>query len=115
MILGSRKNYAFINSSLKKWIYADLLLKPEETLLFRPVQIGGLGFVSVKHKATAFLIRTFLELSANSAYQSSQYLNSLYRFHILGEDVLCPPLPPYYPTNFFKTILEAKTEGKECR
>ena len=59
-------DYLSINSSIKKWIYADLLLKPEEILLFRPVQKGGLGLVSVKHKGTAFLIRMFLELAANS-------------------------------------------------
>ena len=87
---------ATINSSLKKWVYADLLLKPEEALLFRPVKCGVLGLTSVKLKATAFLIKTFLELAANPKYNQSQFLNSIYRVHILDEDIACPSLPPYY-------------------
>ena len=81
-------DFASINSSLKKWIYADLLIKPEEFLLFRPVNSGGLGLMSVKQKATAFLIRTFLELAANTKYIQSQYLSRIYRYHILGENIL---------------------------
>ena len=78
-------DFASINSFLKKWIYANLILKPEELLLFRPVKSGGLGLVSIKQKSTAFLIRTFMEVAANPEYQTSQYLNSLYQFYILEE------------------------------
>ena len=45
-----------INSSIKKWLYADLLLKPEELLLYRPTYFGGLGLTSVKLKSAAFLL-----------------------------------------------------------
>ena len=105
-------DFTAINTSIKKWLYADLLLKPEEIALFRPVSLGGLGLTSVKLKSTAFLIRTFLELAANPKYFQSQYLNLLYRVHILGEDISNPPLlPPYYNVTFFSTICQAKDSG----
>ena len=104
---------ATINSSLKKWLYADLLLKPEEDLLFRPTNCGGLGLMSVKLKASAFLVRTFLEMAVNSKYIQSQFLNSIYRVHILEEEISCPTLPPYYNTAFINMIKEAKNEGKD--
>ena len=106
-------DFASINSFLKKWIYANLILKPEELLLFRPVKSGGLGLVSIKQKSTAFLIRTFMEVAANPEYQTSQYLNSLYQFYILEEDFSRPSLPPYYSASFFNTIHEAKNEGND--
>ena len=56
-------DFSVINSSIKKWLYADLLLNPEEVILFRPVSLGGLGLTSVKLKSMAFLIKTFLELA----------------------------------------------------
>ena len=54
-----------INSSIKKLMYGNLLLKPEEMVLHRPVSAGGLGFISIKLKSLAYLLRTFLELSVN--------------------------------------------------
>ena len=102
-----------MNSSVKKWLYADLLLKPEELLLHRSVYHGGLGLSSIKWKSVAFLIRTFLELAANPKYLHSQYLNMLYRFHVLGENFVCPTLPPYYKGSFFEIICQAKNTGRD--
>ena len=53
---------AFINSTILKWLYADLLVTPEEIVLYRQVKNGGLGFVSVKYKSLAFQIKTFIIL-----------------------------------------------------
>ena len=69
--------------------------------------------MSGKHKSTAFLIRTFLELAASPRYLQSQFLNMLYKFPILGEDLLCPPNPPYYSTDFFDIIRDALNEGRD--
>lgn len=102
-----------INSSVKRWIYADQLLKPAEMVLHRPVHQGGLGLVSVKYKARASLLRTFIELAVNPEYITSIYLSSLYRVHVLGEDLACPPLPPYYDKNFFTTICQAAETGAD--
>ena len=82
-------------------------------ILYRPVHLGGLCLTSMKLKATAFLIRTFLELAANTQYLQSQYLNMLYRVYILGEDIDCPPLPPYYNDLLFSTICQAKSSGRD--
>ena len=104
-------DFAAINSNIKKWMYADLLLKPEEIVLFRSVWCGGLGLISVKHKSVAYLIKTFLELATNPNYIQSQFLSLLYRVHILQEDIYCPPTPPYYSNYFFDHILRAKNSG----
>ena len=48
-----------INSSVKSWLYADLLEKPSEPVMCRPASYGGLGVASVKFKAQTVLIRTF--------------------------------------------------------
>ena len=104
-------DFSSINSSLKRWIYSDLLLKPEELILFRPVKNGGLGLSSVKHKSLAFLIKTFLEMAMSSTFIKSQYLTMLFRSQILEEDILCPPLPPYFTASFFATIKKAKYAG----
>ena len=106
-------DFSAINSSLKKWLYADLLLKPEEIVLFRSMWSGGLGLVSVKHKSIAYLIKTFLELAVNPHYISSPYLSQLFRVHVLHEDLNCPPPPPYYSNQFFDYILQAKTTGRD--
>ena len=101
-------DFSSINSSLKRWIYADILLKPEEMILYRPVKCGGLGLASVKHKSLAFLIKTFLEMASNSNFIVSQYLSILFRSQIQGEEIPCPPLPSYYSESFFATIRKAK-------
>ena len=66
-------DFKSINSSIKQWLYADVLLKPEEFVLFQQVEDGGLGLTSVKHKALAMLIRNFINLAYNP-----KYLNSLF-------------------------------------
>ena len=100
-----------ILSSIKQWIYADLLFKPEEFILFKSTATGGLGLVSIKLKALACLIRTFLELSVNPHFLHSQYLSILFRVNILEEDMNCPKMPPYYDKEFFEIIRVALKSG----
>ena len=100
-----------INSSIKKWLYADLFFKPEELVLFRKIKDGGLGLTSCKHKALAFLVKTFLDLTANPEYIESLFLNTLYRFYILNEDLPAPKIPPYFSLHFFNVIVEAINAG----
>ena len=45
-----------LNSSIKSWLYADLLEKPAEYIMCRPSSYGGLGVTSIKYKAQAILI-----------------------------------------------------------
>ena len=60
-----------ITSSCKSWLYQDMLAKPEEMILHRPYSHGGLGLHSVKYKALAGLITTFLQTAANPSYRSN--------------------------------------------
>ena len=53
-------DYTKLTSLIKSWMYGDLLEKPEELCLYRGRKQGGLGLHHLKSKATAILIRSFL-------------------------------------------------------
>ena len=94
-----------ITSLIKSWLYADLLLKPEEIIMYRPSSIGGLGIHNVKLKALAGLIRTFLETAGNPLFSQSLYHNILFRYHVLDEiSIQDPGFPPFYSKDFFLMI-----------
>ena len=100
---------AAITSSVKSWLFQDMLLKPEEMMTYRKVEIGGLGVHNVKMRAMAMLIHTFLAQAITPRFPNNQYLNSLYRWHVLGDRSLPDPgRPPYYSTNFFNLIMHVK-------
>ena len=105
-------DFTTINSSIKRWLYADQLLKPEVIVLHRTVPEGGLGLISVKHKALACLLRNFTELAANPAYIGSLFLSSIYRAKVNGENIDCPEVP-YYSQHFFDVLTTATQEGKD--
>ena len=94
-----------ITSSIKSWLYADQLLKPEERVLFRPPVHGGLGLHNVKWKSLAGMIRTFLETACNPKFQTSLYHSLLYRYHVL-EDLSMPNpgYPPFYNATIFSIM-----------
>ena len=50
-----------ISSFAKSWIYADLLIKPEEVVLYKARKDGGLNLINVKLRAQAELIKSFLD------------------------------------------------------
>ena len=79
-----------INSSVKSWLYADILEKPSEAVMCRPTLYGGLGVHSVKFKAQAALIRTFMETAANPKFRHSLLHSHLFQYHVLGETSLLP-------------------------
>ena len=94
-----------IASSVKSWLYQDLLLKPQEIMMYRGEELGGLGVTNVKNKAKAMLIHTFLAQALSPRYQRNHYHHSLYRWHILDDRSLPNPgKPPYYSTTFFSII-----------
>ena len=92
-------------------MYADLIIKPERTVLYRSSQNGGLNLVSVQLKAKACFIRNFIELTANQDFIQSIFLSMFFRLHILQEDVQCPPLPPYLGEEIFDPIRATKDSG----
>ena len=94
-----------INSSIKSWIYADLLERPSEAAMCRPASHGGLEVASVKFKALAVLIRTFLETAAIPKFRHSLLHSTMFRYHVLQDcSVPDPGFLPYYPAAFFQKI-----------
>ena len=101
-----------ITSSVKGWLYADQLIKPEEKVMFRPPTHGGLGMHNVKWKAMAGLIRTFLETACIPKFQSSLNHSLLYRYHVLDDRSFPNPgYPPFYSAEFFSLIKLVHTES----
>jgi hypothetical protein len=77
----------------------------------RPASHGGLGVTSVKYKAQAVLIRSFMETSANPKFISSLLHSTLFRYHVLGDTSIPDPgYLPYYPASFFDTIRRVHSE-----
>ena len=62
-----------------------MFAKPEEMVLHRPYSYGGLGLHSVKYKALAGFISTFMQTAANPAYRSNLLHTLLYRKYVLEE------------------------------
>ena len=94
-----------ITSSAKSWLYADMLLKPEEIVLHRPVSAGGLALLHVKMKALSGLIRCFLETACMPRFRQSLYHQLLFRYHVIDDrSIENPGLPPFYNEEFFSVI-----------
>ena len=89
-------DYKKITSSAKTWLYADMLLKPEETVLYRQAGAGGLSLVNVKMKALAGLIRSFLETACIPKFRQSLYHQLLLRYHVYEDrSIENPGYPPF--------------------
>ena len=98
-----------ITSSVKSWLFQDMLEKPHEMVTYRSVELGGLGMHNVKVRAMAMLIHTFLAQAICPKFPNNQYLNTLYRWHVLQDETIPNPgRPPYYSTNFFSQIKDVK-------
>ena len=95
-----------ITSNCKSWLYQDMFAKPEEKVIHRPHHYGGLGMHSVKYKALAGFITTFLQTAANPSFRQNLLHSQLFRKHVLGEDVPGAPAvsPPYLTDEIFSII-----------
>ena len=78
-------------------------------ILHRPHLQGGLGLHSVKYKALAGFITTFLQTAANPAYIPNLLHTLIYRKYILEEDNVpgAPVQPPPYFTQELFTLIKA--------
>ena len=93
-------------------MYAHQLVKPEELVLFKGRQRGGLSLVHIKYRAMAELIKTFLDTAINPIFRRNIYHQALYNWHV--EEIRSIPNPgisPYYSEEFFKEIKSVKSEG----
>ena len=95
----------YFNSTAKKFIYADLLLNPNELILFRDISQGGLGLTCMKMRARAALISTFLETAINHRFIRNHYHNQLYRCRILSERAPALKAPPALTKNSSKQFI----------
>lgn len=69
---------------------------PEEIVKYRPRDGGGLGMTHVKYKATAELIRSFLETALISKFMQNSYHSALFQWNVLQNyDIPEPGLSPY--------------------
>ena len=68
----------------------------------------------MKLKARASFVRCFLELAANPKYLNSNFLNSIYRKEILGEDLITHVVTPsYIDRDTLEDIIDAKEKGND--
>ena len=91
--------------SARGWILQDFFAKPSHLVLHRDTLHGGLGLQHVESRATALLLRTFLERSINPEFRRSLYAADLFRTEVLGEWCGAEvPRSPYYDQKFFDTL-----------
>ena len=94
-----------MTSQIKSWLYPDLLIKPSELVFHRNTTDGGLGFMNVKIRALALLIRSFLETSINPKFRHILFHEHLFRYHVMEEHCLPDPgFTPYYDRDFSNVI-----------
>ena len=101
-----------INSSVKSWVYADQLVKPEEIVLYMSRQEGGLNLVNVKYRAMAELIKSFLDTAINPTFKRNIFHQALYEWHVEdSRSIPNPGKPGYYSSDFFDAIRAVKSQG----
>jgi hypothetical protein len=94
-----------ITSTIKSWLYQDMLEKPPEFLMYRHPDQGGLGVTNVRVRAQALLIHSFLQQAISPTFLRNNYYNVMFRWHVLEERGFPNPgRPPYYSAYFFSTI-----------
>ena len=76
--------------------------------------LGGIGLHSVKFKALAGFISTFLQTAANPKFRPNLLHQLLFRKHVLLDDAPGVPnqLPPYLSPELFSIIRKVKNESK---
>ena len=101
-----------ITALVKSWLYADLLEKPDELILYRSRKSGGLNLINVKLRAMAEQIKSFLDTSINPKFRHNLFHRALYEWHIENvRTIPNPGRPQYFSEDFFTTIRNVKNEG----
>ena len=102
-----------MQAKIKSWLTQDMFEKPQEMVLYRKKLDGGLNLTNIKFKMKAFLITNFLQTACNSEFKRNYYHNSLFEYYINDTGLKAPPIPPYYPKEFFQEIKQAQLNGHE--
>ena len=74
-----------IQSATKSWVTQGYLLKPNEVLLYRNPEEGGLGVIHTAARCKANLIKTFISQGDPSSQHSNSYLSALFRTYVSQE------------------------------
>ena len=105
-------DFTNITSSIKSWVYADQLIKPEELVLYKTRKGGGLSLIHVKFRAMAELVKYFIDTAINPKFKRNIFHQALFYWHIIGDrDLPNPGKSPYYSEDFFSLIREVNEEG----
>ena len=105
-------DFKFINCQIKSWVFADQLEYPQEVVLHRPRDKGGLNLINVKFKAAAEMIRSFLETALIITFRQNLLHSALYQWNVLNNrDIPNPGKHPYLTEDMFSLIQEVKEEG----
>ena len=83
-----------MQSKIKSWLNQDTFEKPQEEILYRKKEDGGLNLTNIKFKMKAYLITNFLQTACNDEFKQNLYHNSLYEYYINGIGLKAPPIPP---------------------
>ena len=104
-----------MSSAIKSWIYQPNLAKPTECLLYRQVSEGGLGLYNISCRAKANLIKSFLETACGLKFKVNLFHKAIFDHYVLEDDSPSPGKPPYYNSEFFHLIKEAKHENLDVK
>ena len=101
-----------ITSLVKSWIFADMLEKPEELVLYRSRKLGGLNLINIKYRAMAEQIKSFLDTATNPKFRNNLYHHALFNWHVEEiRSIPNPGRPAYYSEEFFSIIRNIKSQG----
>ena len=102
-----------INATTRKWLLADLLVKPSNLVCHRKKENGGLNLTHVKSKCLATLIKSFIETASNPKYIKSYYHYALLAWNVYEDySIPDPGKNPYFNTEFYNKIKEAILKEK---
>ena len=102
-----------MQSKIKSWLNQDAFEKPQEEVLYRKKEDGGLNLTNIKLKMKAYLITNFLQTAINKDFNQNLYHKTLYDYYVHRVGLKTPPLPPYYSIEFFNEIKTAENKGHE--
>ena len=63
------------NKTIKSFLYADMIEKPDELTLHRNIEDGGLGLIHIQTRARAALLSTFLQTAIGKQFTRNHYHN----------------------------------------
>ena len=88
-----------------------MVQRPNEVLLFRPPELGGLGLTNVYARATANLVKNFVEMGLRESKSASLYMNAIFRAFVCGEEGLTVKKPSFLPPEVFSIVKEAMQDS----